>query len=168
MVLRPTCKACFEDALWMTQSAPTIHDGMNFGSARSRNFRRSASRIASAFRTSSAEAVRGEGSKIPAARRSLVVTIPDGCRVACLKSDRQQVMYQLFPTGKRRAERVAPSRPSYLYLPDSLREMHIALLTSPRDFSPEPDNAALLARRKRAVSGVARRYYGGRPVRSGV
>jgi len=47
-----------------------------------------------------------------------------------------------------------------LYLPDSLREMHIALLTSPRDFSPEPDNAALLARRKRAVSGVARRYYG--------
>jgi hypothetical protein len=95
----------------------------------------------------------------------LVVTIPDGCRVACLKSDRQQVMYQLFPTGKRRAERVGPSRPSYLYLPDSLREMHIALLTSPRDFSPEPDNAALLARRKRAVSGVARRYYGGRPVR---
>jgi hypothetical protein len=51
-------------------------------------------------------------------------------------------MYQLFPTGKRRAERVGPSRPSYLYLPDSLREMHIALLTSPRDFSPEPDNAA--------------------------
>ena len=75
----PDVQACFEDALWMTQSAPTIHDGMNFGSARSRNFRRSASRIASAFRTSSAEAVRGEGSKIPAARRSLVVTvtIPD-------------------------------------------------------------------------------------------